>query len=148
MFTIYVSQVPDPGISCCSVNCARVVGEITSLAASENGILLGTRYSFLPLVRTDSPMTSDESRFHLLRIEDKSTYEDSITYIYVGNERDAVYRPITVYKEKNANAYLVAGRYAGVTDTHLKYKPITKEERRLVTEKLGPGKVVRFLSNS
>ena len=93
-------------------------------------------------------MTSDESRFHLLRIEDKSTYEDSITYIYVGNERDAVYRPITVYKEKNADAYLVAGRYAGVTDTHLKYKPITKEERRLVTEKLGPGKVVRFLSNS
>ena len=92
-------------------------------------------------------MTSDESRFLLLKIDDKGKYEDSITYIYVGNEPGAVYRPITVYKEKNANAYLVAGRYAGVTDTHLKYKPITEEEQRLVTEKLGPSKVVTFLSN-
>ena len=53
-----------------------------------------------------------------------------------------------MYKEKNANAYLVAGRYVSVTDTHLKYKPLTEEERRLVAEKLGPGKVVRFLSNT
>jgi hypothetical protein len=89
-------------------------------------------------------MRSDESEFLLLRIEDKTKYEDSITYIYVGNEPGAVYRPITVYKERNANTYLVAGRYA-VNGTHLKYKPITEEERRLVTEKLGPGKVVRFL---
>lgn len=56
-------------------------------------------------------MKSDESNFLLLRIEDKSKYDDSITYIYAGNEPSAVYRPITVYKEKNANTYLVAGRY-------------------------------------
>ena len=40
---------------------------------------------------------------------------------------------------------MVAGRYAGVTDTHLKYKPLNAEEQRIVTERLGTGKIVRFL---
>jgi hypothetical protein len=102
---------------------------------------------FLPLVRTDNAMKSDDSNLLLLKVDDKSKYEDSITYIYAGSEPGAIYKPITVYKEKNANAYLVAGRYVGVTDTHLKYKPLTEEERRLVAEKLGSGKVVRFLSS-
>jgi len=92
-------------------------------------------------------MKSDDSNLLLLKVDDKSKYEDSITYIYAGSEPGAIYKPITVYKEKNANAYLVAGRYVGVTDTHLKYKPLTEEERRLVAEKLGSGKVVRFLSS-
>jgi len=103
---------------------------------------------FLPLTLTDNVMKPDDSSLLLLKIADKSKFEDSITYIYAGNEPGAVYRPITVYKEKNANAYLVAGRYVGVTETDLKYKPLTEEERRLVIEKLGPGKVVRFLSNT
>jgi hypothetical protein len=102
---------------------------------------------FLPLVCTDNAMKSDDSNLLLLKVEDKSKYEDSITYIYAGSEPGAIYKPITVYKEKNANAYLVAGRYVGVTDTHLRYRPLTEEERRLVAEKLGSGKVVRFLSN-
>lgn len=59
----------------------------------------------------------------------------------------AVHKPVTVYKEKNASAYLVAGRYAGFSGTHLKYKPLSEEERKLVVEKLGSGKIVRFLSN-
>lgn len=83
----------------------------------------------------------------LLRVEDKSKYEDAITYMYAGNDPDAVHRPITIYKEKNANAYLVAGRYSGATESHLKYKPLNEEERRIVAEKLGSGKVIKFLTN-
>jgi hypothetical protein len=83
----------------------------------------------------------------LLKIDDKQKYEDNVTYIYAGSEPAAVHKPITVYKEKNASAYLVAGRYEGFTDTHLKYKSLTEEERKLVMEKLGSGKIVRFLSD-
>lgn len=83
----------------------------------------------------------------LLSVEDKQKYEDTVTYIYAGNDPSAVHKPITVYAEKNANAYLVAGRYTGFTGTHLKYKPLSEEEQKLVLEKLGSGKIVRFLSN-
>jgi hypothetical protein len=93
-------------------------------------------------------MKPDESTYVLLKIEDKAKLEDAITYVYAGKDPSAVYKPITVYKEKNASAYLVAGRYADVTDTHLKYKPLSDEERRLVVEKLGTGKVIKFLSNT
>jgi hypothetical protein len=92
-------------------------------------------------------MKHDDSQLLLLRIEDKKKYEDMLTYIYAGTDPAAVHKPITVYKEKNASAYLVAGRYVGVSETHLKYKPLNEEERRLVTEKLGSNKIVRFLSN-
>ena len=81
----------------------------------------------------------------LLRIEDKAKFEDAITYIYAGTDPAAVHKPITIYKEKNSNAYLVAGRYTGVTETHLKYKPLNTEEQKIVAEKLGSGKVIRFL---
>lgn len=82
----------------------------------------------------------------LLNIEDKARFEDAITYIYAGTDPAAVHKPITVYKEKNSNSYLVAGRYTGVTDTHLKYKPLNVEEQKIVAEKLGAGKIIRFLS--
>jgi len=101
----------------------------------------------LRMTDSDSRMKPDDSQLLLLKIEDKKKYEDTITYIYAGSDAAAVHKPITVYKEKNASAYLVAGRYAGVSETHLKYKPLSEEERKLVVEKLGAGKIVRFLSN-
>lgn len=82
----------------------------------------------------------------LLNIEDKAKFEDAITYIYAGTDPAAVHKPITVYKEKNSNSYLVAGRYTGVTETHLRYKPLNVEEQKIVAEKLGAGKIIRFLS--
>ena len=91
-------------------------------------------------------MKPDDSQLLLLKIEDKKKYEDLVTYIYAGTDPSAVHKPITVYKERNASAYLVAGRYAGVSETHLKYKPLSEEERKLVVEKLGAGKIVKFLS--
>jgi hypothetical protein len=90
-------------------------------------------------------MKRDEGPVALLKIEDKAKYEDAITYIYAGTDPAAVHKPITVYKEKGSNAYLVAGRYSGVTETHLKYKPLNGEEQKIVTERLGTGKIVRFL---
>ncbi len=90
-------------------------------------------------------MKADGSHVVQLKIEDKSKYDGSVTYIYAGDDPAAAHKPITVYKEKNASAYLVAGRYAGFTETHLKYKPLTENERKLVVEKLGSGKVIRFL---
>jgi hypothetical protein len=92
-------------------------------------------------------MQPDDAQLLFLRIEDKQKYEDLVTYIYAVSDPAAVHRPITVYKEKNASAYLVAGRYAGFTGTHLKYKPLNEEEQKLVVEKLGSGKIVKFLSN-
>jgi hypothetical protein len=90
-------------------------------------------------------MKAEQTDVVLFKIEDKKNFEDAITYIYAGTDPAAVHKPITVYKEKNANAYLVAGRYAGVTETHLKYRPLNTEEQRIVTEKLGPNKIIRFL---
>ena len=92
-------------------------------------------------------MKPDESQLVLLRIEDKKNYEDAITYLYAGTDPAAVHKPITIYKEKNANAYLVAGRYVGVTETHLKYKPLNEGEQKIVVEKLGSGKIVKFLAS-
>ena len=54
-------------------------------------------------------MKSDESQLLLFKIEDKQKYEDNVTYIYAGSDAAAVHKPITVYKEKNVSAYLVAG---------------------------------------
>lgn len=101
---------------------------------------------FLLLNYTQKSMKPDDSELVLLSIEEKSKYEDAITYIYAGSDPSAVYKPITVYKERNASVYLVAGRYVGVTETHLKYNPLTEEERKIVVEKLGSGKIVKFLS--
>lgn len=92
-------------------------------------------------------MQPDDSQLLLLKIEDKKKYEDTVTYIYAGSDAAAVHKPITVYKERNASAYLVAGRYVGVSETHLKYKPLSEEECKIVLEKLGASKIVRFLSN-
>ncbi len=92
-------------------------------------------------------MKADESQLVLLKVEDKAKYEDAISYMYAGTDAAAVHKPITIYKEKNANAYLVAGRYTGATETHLKYKPLNEEEQRIVVGKLGSGKVIRFLSS-
>jgi hypothetical protein len=93
-------------------------------------------------------MKPDESNVVLLKIEDKSKFEDSTTYLYAGTDPAAVHKPITIYKEKGANAYVVAGRYVGVTETHLKYKPLNDEEQKIVAEKLGSGKVIKFLTNT
>jgi len=102
---------------------------------------------FLRSADTGHNMKPDDSQLMLLRIEDKAKYEDAISYLYAGTDPEAVHKPITIYKEKNANAFLVAGRYASATDTHLKYKPLNEEEKKVVVEKLGPGKVIKFLSN-
>lgn len=91
-------------------------------------------------------MKTDDSNLVLLKIEDKARYEDAISYIYAGTDPAAVHKPITIYKEKNSNSYLVAGRYAGATETHLKYKSLNAEEQQIVAEKLGAGKIIRFLS--
>ncbi|MGA2627201.1 MAG: hypothetical protein ABSF63_09095 [Candidatus Bathyarchaeia archaeon] len=91
-------------------------------------------------------MKPDETNVVLLKIEDKAKYDDAITYLYAGTDAAAVHKPITIYKEKGTNAYLVAGRYTGFTETHLKYKPLNGEEQKIVTEKLGAGKILRFLS--
>ena len=91
-------------------------------------------------------MKPDETNVVLFKIEDKAKYDDAITYLYAGTDPAAVHKPITIYKEKGANAYLVAGRYTGVTETHLKYKALNSEEQKIVTEKLGAGKIIRFLS--
>jgi hypothetical protein len=101
----------------------------------------------LRFVDFDRRMKREDSQFLLLKIEDKKKYEDAITYIYAGSGPAAVHKPITVYKEKDASAYLVAGRYIGVNESHLRYQPLSEEERRLVVEKLGAGKIVKFLSN-
>ena len=93
-------------------------------------------------------MKREETNIVYLKIENKGNFEDSTTYMYAGTDSAAVHKPITIYKEKNANAYLVAGRYVGVTDTHLKYRPLSEEERRIVAEKLGSGKVIKFLTNT
>jgi hypothetical protein len=95
----------------------------------------------------ESYMQPDDSTLLLLKIEDKKKFEDIITYIYAGSDASAIHKPITVYKERNASAYLVAGRYVGVSETHLKYKPLSEEECKIVLEKLGANKVVRFLSD-
>ena len=100
----------------------------------------------LPSLVSQSRMKPDETNVVLFKIEDKAKYDDAITYLYAGTDAAAVHKPITIYKEKNASAYLVAGRYAGVTETHLKYKPLNTEEQKIVTEKLGAGKIIRFLS--
>jgi hypothetical protein len=92
-------------------------------------------------------MKPDDSQLVQLKVEDKAKYEDAISYLYAGTDPEAVHKPITIYKEKNANAYLVAGRYASATDTYLNYKPLNEEERKVVVEKLGSGKVIKFLSN-
>jgi len=92
-------------------------------------------------------MKPDDSQLLLLKVEDKQKYEDTVTYIYAGSDPAAIHKPITVYKEKNASAYLVAGRYMGFSETHLKYRPLTEEERRLVVDKLGSGKIIRFLAD-
>ncbi len=92
-------------------------------------------------------MKVDESQLVLLKVEDKAKYEDAISYMYAGTDAAAVHKPITIYKEKNASAYVVAGRYFGASETHLKYKSLTEEERRIVVEKLGSGKIIKFLSN-
>jgi len=90
-------------------------------------------------------MKAEDAHIALLKIEDKAKYEDAITYIYAGTDPAAVHKPITIYREKNSSGYLVAGRYVGVTETHLKYKPLDAEEQRVVVEKLGAGKIIRFL---
>jgi hypothetical protein len=90
-------------------------------------------------------MKPEDANLALLKIEEKARYEDAITYMYAGTDPAAVHKPITIYKEKNSNSYFVAGRYAGANETHLKYKPLNREEEKIVTEKLGAGKIIRFL---
>ncbi len=94
----------------------------------------------------DGVMKPDDPSWVLLSVEDKKKYEDAISYLYAGTDPAAVHKPITIYKERNAQAYLVAGRYMGANDIHLKYKPLNAEEQKIVVEKLGAGKIVRFLS--
>ena len=91
-------------------------------------------------------MKVEDSQLVSLNIEDKRKYEDAITYMYAGTDPAAVHKPITIYKVKNANAYLVAGRYTSSTDTELKYKPLNEEEQKIVVAKLGSGKIIKFLS--
>jgi hypothetical protein len=92
-------------------------------------------------------MKTADSSLAFLSIEDKKKYEDAFTYVYAGTDPAAVHKPITIYKEKNAAVYMVAGRYVGADDTRLKYKMLNEEEQKIVVEKLGSGKIIKFLSN-
>jgi hypothetical protein len=92
-------------------------------------------------------MNTDDSQPLLLKIADRKKFEDMITYVYAGGDSGSVHKPISVYTEKNTNGCLVAGRYVGVSETHLKYRPLNEEEQELVLEELGPAKIVRFLSD-
>ena len=107
---------------------------------------LGQPVGFLLLYDIQSGMKPDDSNLILLKIEDRKKYENTITYLYAGSDPSAVHKPITVYKETNANAYIVAGRYVGVDNIHLKYRSLSDEERKVVAEKLGSGKVIKFLT--
>lgn len=97
------------------------------------------------MVPTESDMKPADTKLIHLKIEDKEKFEDTTTYVYAGTDPGAAFKPITIYKEKNASSYVVAGRYAGVTDTHLKYKPLSESEQKTVVEKLGAGKIIKFL---
>jgi len=112
-----------------------------------DAIFAGGSATVLQSLASDGGMKPEDVNVVLLKIEDKGKYEDAITYLYAGTDPAAVHKPITIYKEKGSNAYLVAGRYTGVTETHLKYKPLNAEEQKIVAEKLGSGKIIRFLSS-
>lgn len=63
-------------------------------------------------------MKSEDSDLLLLKIEDKSKYDDSITYVYAGNDPVAVYKPITVYKEKTqTHTSLLAATWVSMIPT-------------------------------
>jgi hypothetical protein len=125
-----------------------ITSPVASLGFTAKGLMVQSPIEFLLFISNHKCMKSDDSGILLLSIEEKSKYEDAITYVYAGSDPSAVYKPITVYKERNASSYLVAGRYVGVTETHLKYRPLTEDERKTVVEKLGAGKIVRFLSST
>ena len=65
---------------------------------------------FLLLNHTESNLKFDDPNLILLMIEDKEKFEDAVTYIYAGSDPSAVSKSMTVYKEKDASAYVVAGR--------------------------------------
>ncbi|TMI33259.1 hypothetical protein E6H27_03865 [Candidatus Bathyarchaeota archaeon] len=56
------------------------------------------------------------------------------TPLYVYTAKDALNR-VTVLKEANKDAYLIAGRYSGYNNDHRLYNPLTEEESKEV-EKL------------
>ncbi|TMI31720.1 hypothetical protein E6H28_04065 [Candidatus Bathyarchaeota archaeon] len=56
------------------------------------------------------------------------------TPLYVYTAKDALNR-VTVLKEANKDAYLIAGRYSGYNNDHRFYNPLTEEESKEV-EKL------------
>lgn len=101
----------------------------------------------LPSSCIGATMKPEDTNVVMFKITDKAKYDDAIQYLYAGTDPAAVHKPITIYKEKGASAYLVAGRYSGVTETHLKYKSLNAEEQKIVTEKLGAGKIIRFLTS-
>ncbi len=55
-----------------------------------------------------------------------SKYEYTPTYLYT--EKDGLNR-VTVLKENGKETFLVAGRYAGVSDEARLYTPLTEEEK-------------------
>jgi hypothetical protein len=56
------------------------------------------------------------------------------TPLYLYTEKDSLNR-VTILKEANKDAYLIAGRYSGYDNDHRLYTPLTEEERKEV-EKL------------
>ena len=61
------------------------------------------------------------------------------TPLYFYTEKDSLNR-ITVLKEQAKEVYLVAGRYAGVSDDARLYSPLSEEERKEVEKLLRMGR--------
>jgi hypothetical protein len=56
------------------------------------------------------------------------------TPLYLYTEKDLLNR-VTILKESNRDAYLIAGRYSGYSDDHRLYTPLSEEESKEI-EKL------------
>ena len=83
-------------------------------------------------------------RNHVRKV-DLQKYDSTPLYLYT--EKDSLNR-ITVLKEAGKEAYVVAGRYAGVDNDSRLYTRLTDEERSEVEKLLRMGRkdaVIRFL---
>jgi len=63
---------------------------------------------------------------------DIQKYDPTPLYLYTA--KDQLNR-VTVLKEANKDAYLIAGRYSGYSEDHRLYNPLREEERQEI-EKL------------
>src|SRR2546427_9394353 len=77
----------------------------------------------------NSPMPIEKKQ---LSMKDIQKFDPTPLYLYTA--KDALNR-VTVLKEANKDAYLIAGRYSSSTSDHRLYTPLSEEESKEV-EKL------------